>query len=113
MIYSKDKLIEIVRPYFKNSKIDKLLVTEDAQVFYENCVDFAQSHTSVNKLRPPYIILRSDLENKSDNIEKSTPLDDDKIQLIEYAQSIGVKVDKRMGIEKIESLIKDKEDARE
>ena len=114
MIYSKDKLIEIVRPYFKDSKITRLLVTEDAQVFYDNSVDFANSHASVNKLKPPYVIMRGDLENKGVDKQNSIPEDDKlKEELLDYDKGLGLKVDKRMGVEKIESLIKDKENAGE
>jgi len=114
MIYSKEKIIEIVRPYFKNGKINKVIVTEDAQVFYESNLSFAQSHASVNKLKPPYVIVRGDIENKSVNKPEPIPEEDNlKDERIDYAKGLGLKVDKRMGIDKIESLIKDKENARE
>ena len=87
-------------------------MTEDAQVFYDNSVDFANSHASVNKLKPPYVIVREDIENKGNNIAKLPNADEDfKEKKIEEAKILGLKVDKRMGIEKIESLIKDKENA--
>ena len=62
MRYSKEKLIDIVRPYFKKNDIKLLHVTEDGNVFYENAKAFAQSHAKVNKLKPPYIITSSEIK---------------------------------------------------
>lgn len=120
MKYSKEQLIEMVRPYFENDKVESLFVTEDNQVFYPNKKTAAFSHCRVYKLRMPFEITRADLpvketekvseiiENESMSEEKSK-----KELLLEKAESLGIDADKRMGIKKLESLIKEKENAGE
>jgi len=118
MKYTKEQLIEMVKPYFKKDKVELLYVTEDNQVFYPNCKVQASSHARVYKLRAPFEITRADVvvEKTKQVIEKpkkADKVDSDKEALIEIAKEMGVKVDKRMSVENIEKLIKEKEDARE
>lgn len=118
MKYTKEQLIEIVKPYFENDKVNLLYVTEDNQVFYANSKVQASSHARVYKLRAPFEITRDDLvvEKANKVIEKpkkARKIDPDKEALIEIAKESGVKVDKRMSVETIENLIKEKENAGE
>lgn len=111
MKYSKEQLIEMVKPYFEDKKVDLLYVTEDNQVFYPNGKQQAFSHSRVYKLRTPFEIRRIDLETKD---EEEVSDNDDKGALVEIAKELGVEnASKRMSVATLEKLIKEKEDARE
>jgi len=113
MKYSKEQLIEMVKPYFENDKVNLLYVTEDNQVFYPSGKTQAFSHARVYKLRAPFEISRADLIEEKEIVENTKPVDSDKEAMIEIAKEMGIKVDKRMSVETIENLIKDKENAGE
>lgn len=117
MKYSKEQLIEIVKPYFENKKVDLLYVTEDNQVFYPSGKVAAASHARVYKLKQPFEIRRSDLvveevEDVIEVVKQPNKDDSDKEVLIGIAEEFGIKVDKRMSVATLEKLIKEKEDAR-
>ena len=130
MKYSKEQLIEMVKPYFENDKVNLLYVTEDNQVFYPSGKTQAFSHARVYKLRSPFEISRADIEakkevkkpavkkeakkaKKEELVKKEPTVDQEKETLIEMAKEAGIKVDDKMDKEAIEKLIKDKENARE
>lgn len=120
MKYSKEQLIEMVKPYFLDNKVELLYVTEDNQVFYPNGKVDAFSHCRVYRLRPPFeierkdIIAPSEISKESEQEYKPNSLEnDDKEVLISIAREKGLKVDKRMSIATIEDLINNTEDAGE
>lgn len=60
MTYTKDELIKISGPYFKDRKINKMLATPDGNFFYPHAVRFADSHAKTIK-KEVITIIRDDL----------------------------------------------------
>lgn len=112
MKYSREKLIELAKPYFTKD-INTMYATEDGHYFHEGSLNYAKDYADPLKIGIEKILIEDIKPSKKKDIQIVDINLDEKDELIEYAKSLGLKVDKRMGIEKIESLIKDKENARE
>jgi hypothetical protein len=83
MKYSREQLIDRVRNYFKENKVEKMLVTSDGNIFHADKLgaSYANAHARVNKLGDVITITADDLKEKavkvdvkkSEKVEKSEP----------------------------------------
>lgn len=107
MKYSREKLIELAKPYFTQD-IEMMHATEDGHFFHKGSLNYAKDHAAPLGLVIEDIFLEDIKPSKKQVVVKPEKVEDEnsKAELIEEAKKLGLKVDGRMNEETIKNLIK-------
>ena len=103
MIYNREKLIEIARPYFKDDSVKKMYVVEDGNLFYENAKSYATAHAKRLDVKL-YTITRDDFVKKTVVVKNDEPKEK---SLREQAKKLGLTIPGRASDETIQKMIDD------
>lgn len=77
-----DKIyIDIATPYFKDSNVDEIYVTNDNQVFYKNAKNYLKDYQAKNKNIKFELVKRSDVKKQmTKTISKSTTVKEKEVK---------------------------------
>jgi len=98
MLYPKEKLIEIAKPYFEGG-VKVIYASEDGNMFYDNAKSYADAHSKRLDTR----LYKLTKEDMAENKPKTPPSKEPTLR--ERAKSLGLTVPGRASDETIQKMI--------